>query len=179
MNLLPICLRWDLMRRAPSSSKQTPAISLESLRLSTRMRKRRKPHRPPLSRSEIMARIKSKDTALELRVRRALWAAGLRYRLHDKKLPGRPDLVFSGRCAVVFIHGCFWHCHEGCSKHRIPKTRTEWWAQKLARNQVRDAKVQSELEAAGWQVLIIWECQTSDPEQLAALVRQLQSKRTK
>lgn len=127
----------------------------------------------PLSRSENMSRIRGKDTKPELAVRRALWAAGLRYRLHDKRLPGKPDLVFPGRRTVIFVHGCFWHSHEGCSNFRIPKTRTEWWAAKLARNKTRDAEVRAELESAGWRVVVIWECEVTDNDRLATLVTQL------
>lgn len=126
-----------------------------------RKRQGRKPKGAPLTRSENMSRIRGKDTQPEMTVRRAFWAAGLRYRLHDKRLPGNPDLVFPSRRTVVFVHGCFWHCHEGCGKFRIPKTRTEWWAAKLARNKARDAEVRAKLQAAGWRVIVIWECEVA------------------
>jgi DNA mismatch endonuclease (patch repair protein) len=122
-----------------------------------------------------MSRIRSKNTQPELTVRRALWAAGLRYRLYDKRLPGKPDLVFPGRRTVIFVHGCYWHCHEGCSNFQIPKTRTEWWAAKLARNKARDAEVRAELESAGWQVIVIWECETTDVDRLATVASALKS----
>lgn len=122
----------------------------------------RKPEDAPLTRSENMSRIRGKDTKPEITVRRALWATGLRYRLHDKRLPGSPDLVFPSQRTVVFVHGCFWHCHQGCSNFRIPKTRTEWWTAKLARNKARDAEVRAELEAAGWRVFVIWECEVTN-----------------
>lgn len=138
-------------------------------------RKRRKLKTRPLTRSENMSRIRGKDTKPELIVRRACWASGLRYRLHDRRLPGHPDLVFTGLRTVVFVHGCFWHCHEGCSNFRIPKTRSEWWAAKLARNKVRDAEVQADLEAAGWQVVVVWECEVEDQERLAAFIERLKS----
>lgn len=128
----------------------------------TRKNRKGRSHRDaPLTRSENMSRIRGSDTQPEMAVRRALWADGLRYRLHDKRLPGHPDLVFSGRCTVVFVHGCFWHCHEGCKNFRLPKTRTTWWAAKLARNVARDAEVREKLEAAGWHVLVIWECEVT------------------
>jgi len=127
-----------------------------------RKRLSRKSVARPLTRSENMSRIRGKNTKPEMIVRRALWAKGLRYRLHDKRLPGSPDLVFPGLRAVVFVHGCFWHCHEGCSNFRIPKTRTEWWFAKLTRNKARDAEVRAELEAAGWRAFVIWECQVAD-----------------
>ncbi len=136
-------------------------------------RKRRKAKAPPLTRSEVMSRIRGKDTKPELAVRRALWAAGLRYRLHHKRLPGRPDLVFAGRRTVLFVHGCFWHCHEGCVKFRLPKTRTDWWAAKLARNKARDTQVGAELEAAGWRVLVIWECEVANVRRLAEVAEAL------
>ncbi len=119
-----------------------------------------------MTRSEIMARIKGRDTRPELEVRRAMWAAGLRYRLHDKRLPGRPDLVFSGRRIVIFVHGCFWHCHDGCGNFTIPKTRTEWWIAKFDRNRARDAAARAELEGRGWKVITIWECETYRQETL-------------
>lgn len=138
-----------------------------------RTRKGRKTKDSPLTRSENMARIRGKDTQPEMKVRRACWAAGLRYRLHDKRLPGHPDLVFPGRRTVVFVHGCFWHCHEGCSNFRIPKTRTEWWAAKLARNKARDADVRAQLKAMGWDVVVIWECEADNSRQLAVLTDKL------
>lgn len=139
-------------------------------------RKHRKPTARPLTRSENMSRIRGKDTQPELDVRRAFWAAGLRYRLHDKRLPGNPDLVFHGRRVVVFVHGCFWHWHEGCANFRIPKTRSEWWAAKLARNKARDAEVFAELSAAGWHVIVIWECEIADRERLAEVIEFLKKK---
>lgn len=141
-----------------------------------KMRKGRKPKPPPLSRSEMMARIKGKDTVPELLVRRAAWAAGLRYRLHDRRFPGRPDLVFPGRRLAVFVHGCFWHCHEGCSRFRIPKTRTDWWTAKLGRNKARDDEVRAAIEEAGWDVVVIWECEAERPERLAELVGRLKAR---
>jgi DNA mismatch endonuclease, patch repair protein len=136
-------------------------------------RKRRKLKAEPLTRSENMSRIRGKDTQPELAVRRAFWAAGLRYRLHDRRLPGNPDLVLAGRRTVVFVHGCFWHCHEGCGNFRIPKTRAEWWAAKLARNRERDAVALSKLRAAGWRVITIWECEVADDSLIEAVVRKL------
>ena len=121
-----------------------------------------------LTRSETMARVKSKHTAPELAVRRALHRAGLRYRLHCD-LPGRPDLVFASRRAIVFVHGCFWHSHPGCPRARLPASRQEYWLPKLARNAQRDHLVQHALAAAGWRVHIIWECEIARPGRLAHL----------
>lgn len=129
----------------------------------------------PLTRSEVMSRVRSENTGPELLVRRALWAAGIRYRLHKKDLPGHPDLVFAGRNAVVFVHGCFWHRHENCARNRTPKTRVEWWTAKLARNKERDVVVRSRLEASGWRVLVIWECEAERAEGLATLIAELKS----
>ncbi|MBF0391226.1 MAG: DNA mismatch endonuclease Vsr [Alphaproteobacteria bacterium] len=131
----------------------------------------------PLTRSEIMSRVRGKDTAPEMRVRRALWAAGLRYRLHDKTLPGCPDIVFRSRRIVVLVHGCFWHGHQDCPRHRIPKTRVEWWTEKMRRNQERDAQVRAALGADGWTVLVLWECETESPPKLDALVRAIKAAR--
>lgn len=127
--------------------------------------------RPPLTRSEVMSRVRGKDTAPEMRVRRTFWAAGLRYRLYDKRLPGKPDIVFASRRTVVFVHGCFWHAHDGCPRHRIPKTRADWWGAKIARNVERDARVRHALKAAGWTVFVIWECETENPSKVQALAQ--------
>lgn len=124
-----------------------------------------------------MSRIKARDTRPELAVRRALWAAGLRYRLHDKRLPGKPDIVFASRRVAVFVHGCFWHGHKGCPRHRIPKSRVEWWTAKIRRNVARDLEVQEALEKEGWRVLLIWECETEDAAKLEALERAIRSNR--
>lgn len=136
-------------------------------------RQNRKPKAVPLTRSENMSRVRGKDTGPEMIVRRAFWKAGLRYRLHDKRLPGSPDLVFPGRRTVVFVNGCFWHCHDGCGNFRIPKTRTEWWTAKLALNTSRDARVRTELEATGWYVYVIWECEVADQGLLNELAKKL------
>lgn len=125
-------------------------------------RNRRRPNPRAMSRSSNMARIRGKDTKPELEVRRRLWAAGFRYRLHVKHLPGSPDLVFQGRNTVIFVHGCFWHCHEGCKNFRLPKTRADWWAKKLARNKARDEDVRRRLKTAGWRVIVIWECEVEN-----------------
>jgi DNA mismatch endonuclease (patch repair protein) len=128
------------------------------------------------ARSAQMALVRSRDTKVEMRVRKFLHAAGLRYRLHDRRLPGVPDLVFSSRRTVVFIHGCFWHRHPGCAAARLPKSRQEFWEAKLNGNVLRDSRQQAELARLGWTVLIIWECETKDPEQLFALANRVRSK---
>ena len=118
-------------------------------------------------RSEVMGRIRSKDTTPELRVRRLVHGMGYRYRLHAKGLPGRPDLVFRPRRKAIFVHGCFWHRHEGCSRSQIPKTRTGFWQDKLDGNVRRDQTNEAALRSDGWGVLTIWECETKyDPVRL-------------
>lgn len=129
------------------------------------------------ARSAQMALVRGRDTKPEMRVRKALHAAGLRYRLHDKKLPGSPDLVFPSRRIALFVHGCFWHRHPGCPATRLPKSRLEFWEPKLAGNVERDRRNRSTLEAAGWQVIVIWECETRDPQRLAELAATIKGKR--
>ena len=113
----------------------------------------------PATRSYNMSQIKGKDTKPELLVRQFLHARGLRYRLHDKTLPGKPDIVLPKYKTVVFVHGCFWHKHEGCRYFVVPKTRTEFWLNKIGKNVINDERQQAELTAAGWKVLTVWECE--------------------
>lgn len=122
-----------------------------------------------------MSRVRSKDTKPEIRVRRALWAAGLRYRLHVRSLPGCPDIVFAGRLVVIQVRGCFWHRHPGCSAARIPKSRVEWWTAKLERNVERDIRNDAALISAGWRVIVIWECETGDMGRLSAIVNEIKA----
>jgi DNA mismatch endonuclease (patch repair protein) len=111
------------------------------------------------TRSYNMSQIKGKNTKPELLVRQYLHSRGLRYRLHTKELPGKPDLVLPKYKTVVFVHGCFWHKHEGCRYFVVPKTRTEFWLNKIGRNVTNDERQQAELAAAGWNVLTVWECE--------------------
>jgi DNA mismatch endonuclease (patch repair protein) len=113
----------------------------------------------PQHRSANMQRIRSKDTAPELVLRRLIHGLGYRFRLHRKDLPGRPDLVFAKRRKIVFLHGCFWHQHPDCREGRTPATRRDYWVPKLKKNQIRDAASRALLEEQGWKVLIIWECE--------------------
>lgn len=115
----------------------------------------------PEERSRNMSRIRSEDTKPEMIVRRALWHAGYRYRLHRKDLPGRPDIVMPGRRIVIFVQGCFWHSHEGCRKAAVPSSRREYWLPKLERNRRRDLEAKEALLAAGWRLLWVWECALS------------------
>jgi len=123
-----------------------------------------------------MAAIRSADTKPELRVRRSLHAAGLRYRLHVRALPGTPDLVFASRRVVVFVHGCFWHRHPGCKNARMPKSRLEFWAPKLGANAERDKRQQLALRRSGWRVIVIWECQTKDDARLVRLIESIRAR---
>ncbi|PZR19664.1 MAG: very short patch repair endonuclease [Flavobacterium psychrophilum] len=110
------------------------------------------------TRSYNMSQIKGKNTRPEMLVRRFLHAHGFRYKLHDKSLPGKPDLVLPKYKTAIFIHGCFWHGHEGCRYFVVPKTRTEWWLNKIRGNITNDHKAQDALVAQGWTVIVIWEC---------------------
>ena len=125
----------------------------------------------PEQRSRCMSRIRSRDTKPEILIRRALFARGYRYRLHDRKLPGRPDIVFPGRRALIMIHGCFWHAH-GCHLSAIPATRRAFWENKLRENRARDGRVLNALSLAGWRVLIVWECalRGKDRQDLVAVI---------
>ena len=122
-------------------------------------------------RSWLMSRVKSEDTAPEIRVRKAAHALGLRFRLHRRDLPGKPDVVFPKHSLALFVHGCFWHRHSGCPKASAPSSR--YWAEKFAANVARDERVASKLRRQGWKVKVIWECQTKDDERL---VRTLKAK---
>lgn len=120
-------------------------------------------------RSDIMKRIRGKDTAPELMVRKLIYSLGYRYRLHVKELPGKPDLVFLGRKKVIFVHGCFWHGHN-CKKGKPPKTNFDYWLPKLNENQARDARNQTLLESMGWQVLVLWQCEINDTDSLKKII---------
>ena len=129
-------------------------------------------------RSRLMARIKGKNTKPELIVRRVLHALGYRFRLHRGDLPGRPDIVLPKYRTAIFVHGCFWHRHSECSKASMPKTRTEFWQDKFAMNVARDQRNVEALKAAGWHVLIVWECETKRVEAISSwLDAQLKNKR--
>ena len=126
-------------------------------------------------RSELMAGIRGRDTAPERAVRRIAHRMGLRFRLHRKDLPGRPDLVFPKHRLAVFVHGCFWHRHGGCRHASTPKSRTAFWTEKFEANVDRDARQEAALRTLGWRGLVIWECETKDTvavaRRLAAVIR--------
>lgn len=125
----------------------------------------------PAQRSAHMARIKRADTKPELVVRRLLHAAGYRFRLQWKAAPGRPDVAFPGRRKIIFVHGCFWHQHQGCRLGRVPATRTEFWQAKFDRNVARDARDLARAHSDGWEALVVWECETRDVGDLADRLR--------
>jgi DNA mismatch endonuclease, patch repair protein len=109
-------------------------------------------------RSYNMAQVKSANTKPELLVRKFLHAQGFRYTLHNKKLPGKPDIVLPKYKTIIFVHGCFWHGHNNCKYFTIPKTRTKWWADKINTNKANDEKTVRTLKKAGWRVIIVWAC---------------------
>lgn len=124
------------------------------------------------SRSYVMSRIGPVDTLPELKVRRFLFKSGYRYRLHDPNLPGRPDIVLSRFRIVIFVNGCFWHAHNCRDMKLLPKTNTEFWNIKFAKNKERDERKINQLKELGWKVIIVWECETSD-ERLSKLVDEI------
>lgn len=113
----------------------------------------------PAERSERMSKIRGKNTRPELTLRKALHGAGFRYRLNDRKLPGRPDVVLPRYKTVIFVHGCFWHRHNGCSIATTPKSNTTYWLDKFERNTHRDRANTRQLEERGWKVIVVWECE--------------------
>ena len=114
------------------------------------------------TRSDMMRSVQSKNTQPEMLVRRYLHKLGFRFRLHDKRLPGQPDIVFPSRKKVIFVHGCFWHQHKGCRHGHAPKSRLEYWLPKLQKNVERDQAARLELRRLGWSSLVVWECDLSD-----------------
>ena len=106
-----------------------------------------------------MAAIHSSNTKPEVKLRHTLWKRGFRYNVNDRSLPGSPDIVLPKYRSVIFVHGCFWHGHKGCKNYTVPKTNTDFWVAKVARNQERDQEVWRQLEAKGWSVIIVWECE--------------------
>lgn len=116
-------------------------------------------------RSEMMSRIKSTDTSIEVYVRKWLFGHGFRYRKNDKRLPGKPDVVLPKYRTVIFVHGCFWHGHSGCSRSNLPKSNVEYWKEKINQNMVRDIVNTNKLKERGWRVIIVYECELeNNPE---------------
>lgn len=123
-------------------------------------------------RSERMSKIRGKDSNPEMKLRRLVHGLGFRYRLHVKNLPGKPDLVLPARHAVIFMHGCFWHRHEGCKLARLPKSRLDFWKTKLEANRQRDLYHQQQLLELGWRVLVVWECQLGDMANASRIIQE-------
>lgn len=119
-----------------------------------------------------MSRIRGKDSNPEMKLRRLVHGLGFRYRLHVKNLPGKPDLVFPGRHAVIFMHGCFWHRHEGCKLARLPKSKLDFWEEKLETNRQRDLSHHQQLLELGWNILVVWECQLGDPVNVSRIIQE-------
>jgi DNA mismatch endonuclease (patch repair protein) len=153
-----------------------PFSSCNALKLSAQERFALKTNEPGMdrvdrkTRSRNMAHIRNRNTGPELTVRSFLHARGYRYRLHGRKLPGKPDLVFAGRRKVLFVHGCFWHQHDGCHRAFRPKSRAQFWNAKLAANVRRDRDAVAALELDGWNVLTVWECELKRPAFLGDVV---------
>ena len=124
----------------------------------------------PVKRSAVMRRVKGRDTRPELCVRRLIWRLGARYRLNRADLPGKPDIVLTGRRLAVFVHGCFWHGHDCARGARTPKANRDYWVGKIGRNRMRDAAARERLTALGWQVETVWECELKDAPALEARI---------
>lgn len=126
----------------------------------------------PEKRSETMSKIRSKNTLAEKKARSALHNAGFRFRIHRKDLPGTPDIVLPKHKTAVFVHGCFWHRHEGCRRKTYPKSNINYWERKFNANVLRDKKVQDELVSLGWLVRVVWECEIkkSSPEEIVEMI---------
>lgn len=124
-----------------------------------------------VKRSEVMSKIKGRDTAPERAVRSLLHHMGYRFRLHRKDLPGKPDIVLPRHKAVIFVHGCFWHRHKHCRLAYMPKSREEFWSAKFKSNVARDEKVKTELEKLGWRVIVVWQCEIYNPRKLSQRLR--------
>lgn len=122
-------------------------------------------HVQPEKRSEIMKRVRGKNTSTELTVRKLIYSLGYRYHLHDKNLPGKPDIVFRGRKKVIFVNGCFWYYHQ-CKIGNPPKSRLDYWLPKLEKNKIRDQRNHEEITNLGWDYLVIWQCELKDTDKL-------------
>lgn len=131
----------------------------------------------PAQRSERMSRVRGKDTAPEMKLRRLIHGMGYRYRLHVGDLPGKPDLVFPSRHALIFMHGCFWHRHANCKLARLPKSKLDFWETKLEQNRQRDLGYRERLRAMGWRVSIVWECELHNLDHVSRVVREFLGER--
>ena len=124
-------------------------------------------------RSIIMSKISSKNTKPEILVRKYLFAHGFRFRVNDKRLPGKPDILLPKYKSVIFVNGCFWHGHPGCKYAYTPKSNTEFWINKISGNQKRDAATKRKLEESGWKVIIVWECEIRNGKDFIELIKRL------
>ena len=122
-----------------------------------------------------MSQIKSKDTKPELLIRKFLFANGFRYKLHDKTMPGKPDIVLPKFKTVIFVNGCFWHGHENCSFFKLPKTRTKWWREKIEKNRMNDTLKQSKLVEMNYRVITVWECEIKNKTIYTNLVKNVKN----
>lgn len=120
-----------------------------------------------------MSQVRSKNTSPEMRVRQLAHAMGFRFRLHRKNLPGKPDLVFPRYRVAFFVHGCFWHRHSNCAKASTPKSQTDFWTSKFERNVERDRRNEEALNALGWRVLVIWECETKTDDEIRKILSKI------
>jgi DNA mismatch endonuclease (patch repair protein) len=125
----------------------------------------------PDARSKLMSKVRGKNTGPEIRLRSALHHCGFRFRLHDRSLPGTPDIVMRARRTVVLVHGCFWHGHTGCRRAKLPETRAAFWAEKIKRNTERDHAVCKALKMQGFRVVVFWQCELRKDEEVQALIR--------
>ena len=157
-------------RRVRSSSDHSRSRSAAKL-LHRASDKRMTDTLSPSERSERMSRIKSKNSTPEVKLRRLIHGMGFRYRLHKKGLPGKPDLVFKSRRAIVFMHGCFWHRHGNCHLARLPKSRVEFWEKKLESNRIRDKRNLVLLRELGWESLVVWECELTETEKVRGKIQ--------
>jgi DNA mismatch endonuclease (patch repair protein) len=130
-------------------------------------------------RSRMMSGIRGKNTKPEIAVRKHLHRLGLRFRLHDARLPGRPDLVLPRYKAIVHVHGCYWHQHSGCKFAYMPKSNQQFWKTKLDGNVRRDRETAQRLQSLGWRVFVVWECETGDPQVLNSLAASIRKPRSK
>ena len=125
----------------------------------------------PGQRSAVMAAVKNKNTTPEIKVRKALHAMGYRFRLNQKNLPGKPDIVLAKHRLCIFIHGCFWHQHPGCKRSTMPATNRVFWIEKFNKNKARDHVVETQLKTLGWRMTVVWECETKNPQTVAAAIK--------
>ena len=129
----------------------------------------------PAQRSERMSRIRSGDTKPEIVLRKALHKLGFRFRVHGTRLPGKPDIVLTKYKTAIFVHGCFWHRHPGCKVATTPKSNTDFWTDKFARNVERDERVVQQIEDGGWRVIIVWECDVDSPLKATSVATRIAS----